>query len=58
MRWSNTVRHLKDPVINVKDNENNRWKRKARKEKTEGNKWVAQAIVKVCEVNGFIACLR
>ena len=45
------------PIINVRDNENNRWKRNAKKTKTERSKGVAQAVVKVWELNGFVARL-
>ena len=47
-------------IINVKDNENNRWKRKEKKQKqtkTERSKGVAQAIVKMWELNGLVARL-
>ena len=36
---------------------NNRWKTKAKKTKTERSKGVAQAIMKVWELNGFVAHL-
>ena len=45
------------PIINVRDYENNRWKRKAKRTKTERSKGVTQAIVKVWELNGFVARL-
>ena len=46
------------PIINVRHNGNNRWKRKAKKIKTKRSKGVAQTIVKVWELNGFMAHLR
>ena len=45
------------PIINVRDNEHNRWKRKAKKTKAERRKGVAQVIAKVWELNGFVARL-
>ena len=42
-------------IMNVRHNGNKRWKRK--KTKAERSKGVAQAIVKVWELNGFVACL-
>ena len=45
-------------IINVRDNENNRWKEKKKKKtKTERCKGVAQVIVKLWELNGFVARL-
>ena len=54
MGWSNSEMQLL--IINVRDNQNNRWKWKARqKKKTERCKGVAQVIVKVWKLNGFVA---
>ena len=40
------------PIISVKDNENNRWKRNShRRAKTEKNKGVTKAIMKAWELN-------
>ena len=44
------------PIINVRDDKNKRWKRKEKK-KTERSKGVAQAIVKVWKLNGFVVRL-
>ena len=44
-------------IISARDNENNRWKRKRTKAKTERNKGVPQAIVKVWELNDFVVSL-
>ena len=41
-------------IINFRDNENNKWKRKGKKQR-QRSKGVAQAIVKVWELNGFVA---
>ena len=43
------------PIINVRDNENSGWKRKAKK--TERRKGVAQVIVKLWELNDFVVRL-
>ena len=43
-------------IISVRDNENIRWKREAKKQK-ERRKGVAQVTVKVWELNGFVAHL-
>ena len=40
-------------IISVWGNENNKWKRKRKKPKTKRNNDVAQAIVKVWELNDF-----
>ena len=40
-------------IISARDNENNRWKRKAAKTKTERNKDVTQTLWKVWELSGF-----
>ena len=45
------------PIINVRDNQNNRWKRNAKKTKTKRHKGVAQVVVKVWELNGFVVRL-
>ena len=51
------------PIIRVKDNENNRWKRnaktknKTKKIKTESNKGEMEAIVKGWELNEFLVHL-
>ena len=48
------------PIINVRDNKNNRGKRKEKKKKktkTERRKGEAEVIVKVWELNGFVARL-
>ena len=37
------------PITSATDNENKIWKRNSTKTKTERNKGVTQAIVKVCE---------
>ena len=44
-------------IISVWDNENNKWKRKGKKTKTKRNNEVAQAIVKVWELNDFVVRL-
>ena len=44
-------------IISARDNENDRLKRKASKTKTERNKGVMQAIVKVRELNDFVVRL-
>ena len=59
-RWNNSEMSLRQqnmPIINVRHNGNNRWKRKAKKTKTERSKGMAQAIVKVWELDGFVARL-
>ena len=43
------------PIISVRDNENNGWKRKEKK--TERNKGVTQAIVTVWELHDFFVGL-
>ena len=45
------------PIINVRHNGNNRWKRKTEKQRQKEAKGVAQVIVKVWEVNAFVARL-
>ena len=40
-------------IISVEDDENNRWKRKEKKTKTERNKGVMQAIVKVWQLDNY-----
>ena len=46
------------PIISAWDNEINGWKRNAtKKTKTERNKGVTQAIVKVWDLNDFVVCL-
>ena len=48
-------------IISVRDNENNRWKRRAKKNKqtkAERNKGVMQGIVKVWELNDFVLRLN
>ena len=42
-------------LINVRDNENNKWKRKTKRTKTVRSKGVLQAIGKVWKLNGFAA---
>ena len=44
-------------VITARDNENNRWIKKATKTKTKRDKGMTQAIVKVWELNYFIVHL-
>ena len=44
-------------TINVRHNGNNKWKKEEKKTKTERSKGVAQAIVRVGELNGFVARL-
>ena len=44
-------------IISARDNENNIWKRKEVKTKTERNKRVTQIIAKVCELNNFVVRL-
>ena len=44
-------------IVNARYNENNRWKRKAKKTKTERRKGVAQVIVKAWELYGFVGRL-
>ena len=43
-------------IISARDNKNNGWKRNATKKKTERNKGVTQAIVKVWDLNYFVVC--
>ena len=43
------------PIISVRDNENKRWKRKARN-KDRKEKGLTQAMVKVWELNGLVSC--
>ena len=46
------------PIISAWDNEINGWKRNAtKKTKTERNKRVTQAVVKVWDLNDFVVCL-
>ena len=45
-------------IISARDNENNRWKRKAVKTKTERNKGVTQALWKVWELSDFAVHLN
>ena len=45
------------PIINVGDNDNGRWKRKGKNTKTERRKGVAKVIMKVWELNDFLARL-
>ena len=46
------------PIISVRYNANNRRKKKATKTKTERNKRVTQAIVKVEELSAFMLGFR
>ena len=43
-------------IINFRQNGNNRWERKEKKN-TERSEGVVQATVKVWELNGFAECL-
>ena len=45
------------PIFSVRDNENNTWKEKAKKNETERNKGMTQAIVKGWELNDFVVGL-
>ena len=46
-------------IISARDNEKYRWKNgKVTKKKTEWNKGVKQAIVKVWELNDFVVLLK
>ena len=47
------------PIISVRDNGNNRWKRdkKKKQQKNKENNKGAKAIVKGWELNDFVVCL-
>ena len=45
------------PIISVRDNENNRWKRSAEKKLRHKRTRATKAIVKGWELNDFVVCL-
>ena len=45
------------PIISVRDNESNRWKRNAEKKKRQKRTKGTKAVVKGWELNGFVVLL-
>ena len=59
MKWSNSemqLRQRKISIIIIRDNENNS-RKEEKKTKTKKNKGLAQAIMKVWELNDFVVSL-